>query len=103
MYHSNDGALPGAWTAIPARTITRWHSLPMAQWSMRAMMAAPGPLPLERGPNVAIPSTNINNTLATLQFYRGITIAAGDPNLSLGGTQDNGTERYSGTTTWTGS
>jgi hypothetical protein len=44
--------------------------------------------------------TDRNATLATLQFYFGISMAAGNPNIGLGGTQDNSTARYSGAPGW---
>jgi hypothetical protein len=45
--------------------------------------------------------TNLNATLATLQFYFGISMAAGNPGIGLGGTQDNSTALYSGNPAWT--
>ncbi|MFY9558608.1 MAG: CARDB domain-containing protein [Terriglobales bacterium] len=43
---------------------------------------------------------NLNNTLAVTQFYPGLSISAESANLSLGGTQDNGTQMYTGSLTW---
>jgi hypothetical protein len=43
---------------------------------------------------------NLNTGLATEQFYPGLSISANDVTIGFGGTQDNGTEAYSGTTTW---
>jgi len=40
--------------------------------------------------------TELNDTLALTQFYAGISIQPGNPAISLGGTQDNGTLTYSG-------
>ena len=40
--------------------------------------------------------------LATLQFYPGPALHPTNANLGFGGTQDNGTEAYSGTLTWQG-
>ena len=44
--------------------------------------------------------TNLNSTLAITQFYPGLSISAGSPNLALDGTQDNGTQLYSGSLSW---
>ncbi len=44
--------------------------------------------------------TALNSTLGITQFYPGLTIAPSNPNLSIGGTQDNGTDMYSGSLTW---
>jgi uncharacterized protein (TIGR03437 family) len=41
-----------------------------------------------------------NDTLNTIQFYAGISIHPTDPNITLGGTQDNGTILYSGNRRW---
>ena len=43
---------------------------------------------------------NLNTGLATEQFYPGLSIDSNNVNLGFGGTQDNGTESYTGTTTW---
>lgn len=43
---------------------------------------------------------SLNSNLATLQFYPGISIAPGNPSFGLGGTQDNGSDRYSGSLQW---
>ena len=40
--------------------------------------------------------TNLNATLAITQFYPGLSISDGSANLALDGTQDNGTQLYSG-------
>lgn len=44
---------------------------------------------------------DLNQDLATLQFYPGISIFPGNPNFGLGGTQDNGMLRYNGNPAWT--
>jgi photosystem II stability/assembly factor-like uncharacterized protein len=45
--------------------------------------------------------TSLNQDLATLQFYSGISMFPGNPNFGIGGTQDNGTLRYNGNPAWT--
>jgi uncharacterized protein (TIGR03437 family) len=44
--------------------------------------------------------TSLNASLATVIFYAGHSIHPTDINVTLGGTQDNGTLRYSGDLTW---
>jgi photosystem II stability/assembly factor-like uncharacterized protein len=45
--------------------------------------------------------TNLNSTLATALFYpNGLAVHPTDPNISIGGTQDNGQLRYGGDISW---
>ena len=44
--------------------------------------------------------TNLNNTLNTAMFYPGISIDPYTPNITYGGTQDNGTLQYQGGSAW---
>jgi uncharacterized protein (TIGR03437 family) len=44
--------------------------------------------------------SNHNETLAITQFYPGLSIHPLDPKIGLGGTQDNGTQRYSNAMNW---
>ena len=44
--------------------------------------------------------TNLGGTLAITQFYPGISIDPANPSNGLGGTQDNGTQQYSGSANW---
>jgi photosystem II stability/assembly factor-like uncharacterized protein len=44
--------------------------------------------------------TSLNTNLAITQFYAGVSAHPLDPNVVLGGTQDNGTLEFGGTTTW---
>jgi photosystem II stability/assembly factor-like uncharacterized protein len=49
----------------------------------------------------ALPSwTNLNGNLETIQFY-GIGLHPTDPNKAIGGSQDNGTELFTGSLVWT--
>ncbi|MCH8962180.1 MAG: hypothetical protein IH820_12880 [Bacteroidetes bacterium] len=46
--------------------------------------------------------TTLNTNLSVTQFYPGISLHPNDPSVAMGGTQDNGTLRFSGgTETWT--
>ncbi len=44
--------------------------------------------------------TELNDTLALTQFYPGISIHPSDPSVALGGSQDNGTQQYRGSPSW---
>src|SRR5437588_3183334 len=44
--------------------------------------------------------TELNDTLAITQFYPGISIHPSNANISFGGAQDNGTQRYLGAVSW---
>ena len=42
----------------------------------------------------------LNNSLSLTQFYPGISVSPGNLHVALGGTQDNGTQMYSGNLQW---
>ncbi|HET9698071.1 MAG TPA: hypothetical protein VFP40_14455, partial [Terriglobales bacterium] len=44
---------------------------------------------------------NLNGTIQVTQFYAGLGLHPTDPDLAIGGTQDNGTSFYSGSLNWT--
>jgi uncharacterized protein (TIGR03437 family) len=44
--------------------------------------------------------TELNDTLSITQFYPGLSINPSNANISLGGAQDNGTQRYGGSFSW---
>ena len=44
--------------------------------------------------------TNLNSTLAITQFYPGMAIDPAKSDLAIGGTQDNGTQRFTGADSW---
>jgi uncharacterized protein (TIGR03437 family) len=53
--------------------------------------------------NITDPSVNwaeLNDTLSITQFYPGLSIHPSNPNISMGGAQDNGTQRYGGSLSW---
>ena len=102
MYHSNDGGV--TWGLDDGAHVDN-HALAFSSDGSTVYAGNDGGVwsaPAGTAANSAIPWNDLNQTLATLQFYRGISMAAGNPNLTLGGTQDNGDELYTGTTTWTG-
>jgi hypothetical protein len=45
--------------------------------------------------------TSLNGTLAITQFYNGLAIDPSNLNIAFAGAQDNGTQKYSGSATWT--
>jgi hypothetical protein len=44
--------------------------------------------------------TGLNTTLAITQFYPGLSMHPTNSNITLAGAQDNGTQKYSGSKTW---
>jgi uncharacterized protein (TIGR03437 family) len=44
--------------------------------------------------------TELNDTLSITQFYPGLSIHPANANISYGGAQDNGTQRFGGTASW---
>jgi len=52
------------------------------------------------GNATAVPWTELNATLGITQFYPNMSLDATSPNLTFAGTQDNGTQRYSGALEW---
>jgi len=44
--------------------------------------------------------TSLNSRLALTQFYKGLSISPTSVSTTIGGTQDNGTQLYSGSLTW---
>ena len=48
----------------------------------------------------AVSWTNLNNPLAITQFYKGFSINPSSVTTAVGGTQDNGTQLYSGSLGW---
>lgn len=44
--------------------------------------------------------TSLNDTLAVTQFYPGMSIDPSNPQVTVAGTQDNGTQRYDGDLSW---
>src|SRR5207253_10203402 len=46
--------------------------------------------------------SNLNASLGITQFYPGLSIDPGNVNRSFAGAQDNGSQQYSGSLTWTG-
>ena len=45
--------------------------------------------------------TNLNQNLTLTQFYPSLSVNPSNPNLAYGGAQDNGSQVYQGTPTWT--
>ena len=45
--------------------------------------------------------TNLNNTLAITEFYPGMSLDPTNPQIAVGGTQDNGTQLFDGAENWT--
>jgi len=100
LYYSLDGG--NTWTSVPDNVIhddqqamafssdgtTLYEGNDGGVWSNVLPGSVPGPW------------TNLNATLAITQFYPGLSINPTSLSFMLGGTQDNGTQLYSGSLLW---
>jgi len=59
-----------------------------------------GPSSTEDAANQNIDWTNLSSTLATTQFYPGLSINPSNVAIAFGGSQDQGVQQYSGSPTW---
>ena len=50
--------------------------------------------------NPVVSWTELNDTLAITQFYPGLSIQPANAGIAFGGAQDNGTQRYGGSPSW---
>ena len=50
--------------------------------------------------NPVVSWTELNDTLAITQFYPGLSIHPANAGIAFGGAQDNGTQRYGGSSSW---
>lgn len=76
------------------------HALSFSATGDRVYLGTDGGMYVATNLSRPVQFATINNGLANLQFYPGISIAPGNPSFGLGGMQDNGTARYSGTAEW---
>lgn len=77
------------------------HALAWAQGSNRLYIGNDGGVYSAadgNAPTLAV--SNLNSTLAITQFYPSLAIHPSDVTQSIAGTQDNGTQRYSGSNAW---
>lgn len=105
LIRSLDGG--ASWTEIGVPPV----GTPGLHGDMHAIAFAPGAAKLYVGNDGGVWSTtsvtsptvnwtNLNATLAITQFYSGLSIDPSNVNVGFGGSQDNGTSRYSGSLTW---
>jgi hypothetical protein len=92
-----------AWSQVPAsgvhpdNHVMAW--VPAGGSSVKMLLGNDGGVWLS-GTGVAGAWQNLNAGLGTLQIYKGATDPTGVNVLGLGGTQDNGTASYTGSTVW---
>jgi uncharacterized repeat protein (TIGR01451 family) len=60
-----------------------------------------GPWSTPDAANQNVNWTNLTSTLATTQFYPGMSINPANPAVAFAGSQDQGVQQYSGSPTWT--
>src|SRR2546426_430058 len=71
-------------------TLTLYAGNDGGVWSTTDILGTPG----------AMNWSNLNNTLNITQFYPGHSIHPSDEQIGFGGTQDNGSENYTGSLAW---
>ena len=59
-----------------------------------------GPWSTTDAANATVNWTNLTSTLATTQFYPGMSIHPSNPAIAFAGAQDQGVQQYSGSPTW---
>jgi photosystem II stability/assembly factor-like uncharacterized protein len=99
LFMSKDGGM--SWSSISPGTHADFHTLLFAGGGKTLYVGNDGGV--WKTSNVgtsAVSWSNLNSTLALTQFYPGLSISANDVNVSLGGTQDNGTQEYTGSLAW---
>jgi uncharacterized repeat protein (TIGR01451 family) len=104
IYRSTDGG--SAWTNVSQGANgffphTDQHALAFSADSSILYLGNDGGVWSASTPTATpVPWTELNNTLAITEFYFSPSISPTDVTNSLGGTQDNGTQKYSGVLTW---
>src|SRR5476651_103916 len=78
-----------------------FHYLAFTPDGSKLYLANDGGMYSTTGVTAARPNwTSLNNTLALTQFYPGFSVDPADPRNAVGGTQDNGTQRFGGAESW---
>lgn len=99
LFRSTDGG--STWTIVSSPHAD-YHTLVFTPAGDKLYAGNDGGVWMNSDPRASsITWNSLNQQLATLQFYPGISIFPGNPNFSIGGTQDNGTLRFTGSTQWT--
>lgn len=105
MFRSLDGGT--SWSTLPLvapngiELHVDEHFLAFTQDATRLYIANDGGI-YSTG-DITAPFVNwaeLNDTLAITQFYPGLSISPANPRYAIGGTQDNGTQRFSGSPSW---
>src|SRR5579864_4214954 len=105
IYMSTNGG--ASWNSVNPGTLTSeglhpdFHSIEFAAGGQKLYVGNDGGIwSTTQTGTTMLAWTNLNATLAITQFYPGLSISIGSPNLALDGTQDNGTQLYSGSLSW---
>ena len=78
------------------------HAFAFTQDGAELFIATDGGIYSTTGITAANPTAaSLNTTLALTQFYPGMAIHPQDPEIAIAGTQDNGTQFFSGAPLWT--
>ena len=101
LVRTQDGGV--TWYEMAANVHSDQHALVFSPAGDKLYVGDDGGVWSSTNPDAAVGTlafSSLNNGLANLQFYRGISMAAGNPNLGMGGMQDNGTALYQGQSQW---
>ena len=105
MYRSlNSGA---SWSALPSNgnggntPHVDHHALQFTQDGIRLYNGNDGGVWSSETSTSFLTWNNLNTTLSLTQYYPSLSIHPTDPNISLAGSQDNGTHLYQGNPKWT--
>jgi uncharacterized protein (TIGR03437 family) len=106
IFRSLDGG--DSWVALAqagpnlTRTHVDFHYLAFTPDASKLYLANDGGMYSTTDVTAARPNwTSLNNTLALTQFYPGFSVDPADPEIAVGGTQDNRTQRFGGAESWT--
>lgn len=105
IYRSMDGGT--TWTALPQAGPNQssihvdFHYLAFTPDGNKLFLANDGGIYSTTGVKAnSVNWINLNSTLAIAQFYPGMAVDPASPGLGVGGTQDNGTQRFIGAESW---
>jgi uncharacterized repeat protein (TIGR01451 family) len=99
IYRSLDGG--STWGDVTLGTHPDLHALAFDNTGATLYIGNDGGVWKSTNPAGSFGWTNLNGTLADLQYYTGLSIQASNASIGFAGTQDNSLEKYTGALLWT--